>query len=145
LNTRYEIHPSLQFRRVPFRSARETRHGRAAPIGADHELGAAQSMRAKLVVGADGRGSTVARLARVSGRVRPHNRFYYFAYWRGIEPRTTNARLWFLDPDGAAAFPNEDDLTVVVAAPHRSRLREFRMEPESAYRRMVAALPDGPD
>jgi menaquinone-9 beta-reductase len=32
-----------------------------------------------------------------------------------------------------------------VAAPHRSRLEEFRADPETAYRRMVAALPDGPD
>jgi 2-polyprenyl-6-methoxyphenol hydroxylase-like FAD-dependent oxidoreductase len=108
----------------------------------NHEV---QAIRARLVVGADGRGSTVARLARVPGRVRPHNRFFYFAYWRGIRPATTRARLWFLDPDGAAAFPNEDDLTVVVAAPHRSRLGEFRAGPEGAYRRMVAALPDGPD
>jgi 2-polyprenyl-6-methoxyphenol hydroxylase-like FAD-dependent oxidoreductase len=119
--------------------------GRPAGVRLETPNGAARSMRARLVVGADGRGSTVARLARVPGRVRPHNRFYYFAYWRGIEPRTTSARLWFLDPDGAASFPNEDDLTVVVAAPHRSRLREFRADPENAYRRMVAALPDGPD
>jgi 2-polyprenyl-6-methoxyphenol hydroxylase-like FAD-dependent oxidoreductase len=119
--------------------------GRVAGVRAGtpkHEL---RTIRARLVVGADGRGSTVARLARVPGRVRPHNRFYYFAYWRHIRPVTSQARLWFLDPDGAAAFPNEDDLTVVVAAPHRSRLREFRTDPEDAYRRMVTALPDGPD
>ena len=119
--------------------------GRPAGVRLETPKRVAQRIRARLVVGADGRGSTVARLARVLGRVRAHNRFYYFAYWRGIEPRTTRARLWFLDPDGAAAFPNEDDLTVVVAAPHRSRLRELRAEPEEAYRRMVAALPDGPD
>src|SRR5256714_4179720 len=119
--------------------------GRPAGVRIETPKRAAQSMRARLVVGADGRGSTIARLARVPGRVRPHNRFYYFAYLRGVEPRTTSARLWFLDPDGAAAFPNEDDLTVVVAAPHRSRLPEFRSDPEDAYRRMVAALPDGPD
>jgi flavin-dependent dehydrogenase len=76
--------------------------------------------------------------------VRPHNRFFYFAYWRGVRPRTTEARLWLLDPDGGAAFPNEDDMTVVVAAPHRSRLAEFRADPERAYLRAVAALPDGP-
>jgi menaquinone-9 beta-reductase len=107
-----------------------------------HEV---RRIRARLVVGADGRGSTIARWANVPGRIRPHNRFYYFAYWRGLRPVTTRARLWFLDPDGAAAFPNEDDLTVVVAAPHRSRLGEFRSDPEGAYGRMVAALPDGPD
>jgi flavin-dependent dehydrogenase len=87
----------------------------------------------------------VARLARVPGRVRPHNRFSYFAYWRGLRPRTTTARLWLLDPDVAAAFPNEDDLTVVAAAPHRSRRAEFRADPERAYRRVVAGLPDGPE
>ena len=103
-----------------------------------------QAVRARLVVGADGRNSTVARLARVPGRVRPNNRFFYLAYWRGIRPRTTRARIWLLDPDGAAAFPNEDDLTVVAVAPHRSRLPEFRADREGAYRRMVEALPDGP-
>jgi 2-polyprenyl-6-methoxyphenol hydroxylase-like FAD-dependent oxidoreductase len=114
------------------------------PAGVEVE-GPDRAVRARLVVGADGRGSTVARLARVPGRVRPHNRFFYFAYWRGIRPRTTCARVWLLDPDGGAAFPNEDDLTVVAAAPHRSRLPEFRADREGAYERMVAALPDGPD
>jgi 2-polyprenyl-6-methoxyphenol hydroxylase-like FAD-dependent oxidoreductase len=119
--------------------------GRAAGVRIETPKHEPQTIRARLVVGADGRGSTVARLARVPGRVRPHNRFYYWAYWRRIRPVTSKARLWFLDPEGAAAFPNEDDLTVVVAVPHRSRLGEFRSDPEDAYRRMVAALPDGPD
>jgi 2-polyprenyl-6-methoxyphenol hydroxylase-like FAD-dependent oxidoreductase len=119
--------------------------GRPAGVRVETPNHEVRTIRARLVVGADGRGSTIARWARVPGRVRAHNRFYYFAYWRGLRPVTTRARLWFLDPDGAAAFPNEDDLTVVVAAPHRSRLAEFRADPEDAYLRMVAALPDGPD
>jgi 2-polyprenyl-6-methoxyphenol hydroxylase-like FAD-dependent oxidoreductase len=119
--------------------------GRPAGVHVETPNHEVRTIRARLVVGADGRGSSVAHLARVPGRMRPHNRFYYFAYWRGLRPITTRACLWFLDPDGAATFPNEDDLTVVVAAPHRSRLREFRADPEGAYGRMVAALPDGPD
>jgi 2-polyprenyl-6-methoxyphenol hydroxylase-like FAD-dependent oxidoreductase len=119
--------------------------GRPAGVRVEAPSHQVRTIRARLVVGADGRGSTIARLARVPGRIRAHKRFYYFAYWRGLRPVTTQARLWFLDPDGAAAFPNEDDLTVVVAAPHRCRLGEFRADPEDAYRRMVAALPDGPD
>jgi 2-polyprenyl-6-methoxyphenol hydroxylase-like FAD-dependent oxidoreductase len=118
--------------------------GRPAGVEVESPSGEFRALRARLVVGADGRDSTVARLAGVPGRVRPHNRFFYFAYWRGVRPRTTEARLWLLDPDGGAAFPNEDDLTVVVAAPHRSRLAEFRADPERAYLRAVAALPDGP-
>jgi 2-polyprenyl-6-methoxyphenol hydroxylase-like FAD-dependent oxidoreductase len=119
--------------------------GRPAGIEVETPRHEVQRIRARLVVGADGRDSTVARLAGVPGRVRPHNRFYYFAYWRGVRPRDTRARLWFLDPDGAADFPNEDDLNVVVAAPHRSRLGEFRADPEGAYRRMIAMLPDAPE
>src|SRR3954471_7872780 len=107
--------------------------------------GQTRTIRSRLVAGADGRGSPVAKLARVPGRVRPHGRFYYYAYWRGLRPRPLRARLWFLDPDGAADFPNEDDLNVVVAAPNDARRDEFRADPEAAYRRMIARLPDGPD
>ena len=77
--------------------------------------------------------------------MRPNNRFAYFAYWRGVRPRTDRARLWLLDPHGAAQFPNEDDLTVMAAVAHRSRLPEFRADLEGAYGRMIGGLPDGPD
>jgi menaquinone-9 beta-reductase len=119
--------------------------GRPAGVEVEDRDGQRQAIRARLVVGADGRGSTVARLAEVPGRVRAHNRFFYFAYWRGVRPVTDRARLWLLDPEGAAAFPNEDDLTVLVVGPHRDRLPEFRADPEGEYRRMVEALPDSPD
>jgi flavin-dependent dehydrogenase len=118
--------------------------GRVSGVEVESPQHERQAIRARLVVAADGRGSTVARLARVPGRVRPHNRFFYFAYWRGLRPRSSQARLWLLDPDGAAVFPNEDDVSVVVAAPHRSRLPEFRADLEGSYLRVVGALPDGP-
>ncbi len=107
------------------------------------------SIRARLLVAADGRNSSVARLAGVPGRVRPHNRFFYFAYWRGIEqprtPRGNSIRLWLLEPDGVAQFPNEDDLTLLVASYHRSRMPEVRADPEGSYLRALADLPEGPD
>ena len=107
--------------------------------------GERRSVRATLVVGADGRHSAVARLARLRGRVKPNNRFFYFSYWRGLRPRITRPRLWLFDPDAAAAFPNEDDLTVLVVAPHRRRMGAFRADTEGAYARMIGALPEGPD
>ena len=104
-----------------------------------------RALRATLTVAADGRDSTIARLARVPARVRPHNRFVYFAYWRGVRSPKSEARVWMLDPDAAAVFPNEDGLTVIAAVPHKARLPEFRADPEAAYGRMIGALPDGPD
>jgi len=103
------------------------------------------AVRASLLVGADGRDSAVARLVGVPGRVRQNNRFFYFAYWHGVKPATTAIRVWLLDPEGATQFPNEDDLTVLVAGFHRSRLAEVRADLEGSYRRQFANLPDGPD
>jgi flavin-dependent dehydrogenase len=108
----------------------------------DHER---RTIRTRLTVAADGRDSTLARLARAPARVRPHNRFFYFAYWHGVRTPKGEARLWMLDPDAGAVFPNEDDLTVIAAAPHKARLPEFRADPEAAYNRIVGELPDGPE
>ncbi len=119
--------------------------GRIVGVDLESPNGDVRSLRASLVVGADGRHSAVARFAQMPGRVRPNNRFFYFAYWRGVRPRTTHPRVWFLDPEIAAAFPNEDDMTVVVAAHHRSRLAAVRADPEGAYWRIVSRLPGGPD
>jgi 2-polyprenyl-6-methoxyphenol hydroxylase-like FAD-dependent oxidoreductase len=103
-----------------------------------------RKLSARLTVAADGRDSTTARLAQVPARVRPHNRFVYFAYWRGVRSPKSEARLWLLDPDAAAVFPNEDDVTVIVTVPHRRRIAEFRAAPEAAYSRALDGLPDGP-
>jgi flavin-dependent dehydrogenase len=132
-------------------TARHVVSDHARPAGVEVEDRSRRTMviRARLLVGADGRKSTVARLAGVPGRVRPHNRFFYFSYWRGIKQARTrrgpSIRLWILDPDGAAQFPNEDDLTVLVAAYHRSRLAEVRADLAGSYMRAFASLPDGPD
>ncbi|MDX6698545.1 MAG: hypothetical protein QOE65_1942 [Solirubrobacteraceae bacterium] len=123
--------------------------GRPAGVEVEDRGHRTAALRARLVVGADGRDSAVARLAGVAGRMRPHNRFFYFAYWRGVRTPRAGAgaaiRLWLLDPDGASVFPNEDDLSVLVATYHRSRLREVRADAETAYARTFAGLPDGPD
>ena len=119
--------------------------GRIAGVEMVTRDGHESSLRAHLVVGADGRHSTVARLAQMRGRVRPNNRFFYFAYWRGVRPVTSRPRLWLFDPEAAAMFPNEDDLTVLVAGFHRRHLADVRADPESAYQRLVSGLPEGPD
>ncbi len=104
-----------------------------------------RDLHARLIVAADGRDSKLARWARVPGRVKPHGRFFYWGYWSGARPATKRSKMWLLDPDCAYTFPMEDDLTVVLVAPHRRRLPEFRADLQGSFRRMVDALPDGPD
>ena len=106
---------------------------------------ARRALRGRLVVAADGRETHVARMAGVPGRVRPHNRFCYWAYWRGVEPADDRSRMWLMEPDCAYTFPNEDGLTLILVGPHRDRLPEFRSDLEGAYLGSVAQLPDAPD
>jgi 2-polyprenyl-6-methoxyphenol hydroxylase-like FAD-dependent oxidoreductase len=120
-------------------------NGRPAGVKIEDRAHEHRELNARLVVAADGRDSKLARWARVPGRVKPHRRFFYWGYWSGVRPTTTRSKMWLLDPDCAYTFPMEDDLTVVLVAPHRERLPEFRADLEGAFARMVSALPDGPD
>jgi flavin-dependent dehydrogenase len=119
--------------------------GRPAGVEVEDHARARRRLRTRLVVAADGRDSRVARLARVPGRVRPHNRFFYWAYWTGVRPVTSRSRMWFMEPDCAYTFPNEDALTLGLAGPSNERLPEFRSDREGAYTRYMVALPDAPD
>jgi 2-polyprenyl-6-methoxyphenol hydroxylase-like FAD-dependent oxidoreductase len=118
--------------------------GRPTSITVEDRGHSTRTLSAPLIVAADGRDSRMARIAGVPGRVKPHGRFFYWAYWRGIRPQTTRARMWMLNPDCAYTFPNEDDLTLVLVGPHKDRLPEFRADLEGAYMRMVRSLPDAP-
>jgi len=105
-----------------------------------------RELRARIVVAADGRGSRIAKLAGVPGRIRPHNRFAYFAYFRDLPARSgSHAMLWFLDPDGCAVFPNDNGVTLIAAMPTRDKLPEFKRDPEAAVLRYYTQLPDAPD
>ena len=105
-----------------------------------------REIRARVVVGADGRGSRLARMAGVPGRVRPHGRIGYMAYFEDL-PLTsgTRAQMWMLDPDVVYAFPNDDGLTLLACMPHRDRLPDFKADLEGAFMRFVKSLPEAPD
>jgi flavin-dependent dehydrogenase len=141
--------PGVEF--FPGYSAKRVLRDRGRPAGIEVEDRDGRSLRlsARLLVAADGRKSSVARLAGVPGRVRPHNRFFYFSYWRGVErvrtPAGPSFRLWVPHPEGASEFPNENGLTVLVAVYSRWRLAEVRADLEGSYMRTLTELPGGPD
>jgi 2-polyprenyl-6-methoxyphenol hydroxylase-like FAD-dependent oxidoreductase len=113
-------------------------------VACDRE-GAERALRGKLVIGADGRDSQVAELAKVKIKTRPHNRFVYGAYYQdAVLTDAPDASLWFLDPDVAAAFPTDDGFTFIAAMPTKTRLPEFRRDPEAALVSFISALPKAP-
>jgi 2-polyprenyl-6-methoxyphenol hydroxylase-like FAD-dependent oxidoreductase len=119
--------------------------GRVAGVVARDVDGNARELRARLVVGADGRNSRTAELAGVHAQVKPHNRFGYFAYYRNMPLASgTTSQAWLLEPDVVYTFPNEDGVTIAACMPGKERLPEFRADLEGAYLRMFDGLPRGP-
>lgn len=102
-------------------------------------------LHGRLVVGADGRDSTIAKLAGVSTKVSPHGRFSYATYFEGPPPLgAPDGTIWMLDPQWAAAFPTDSGEIMYGAMPTKDRLPEFRRDPDRALRAFVADVPDAP-
>ncbi|HEX5308575.1 MAG TPA: NAD(P)/FAD-dependent oxidoreductase [Solirubrobacteraceae bacterium] len=119
--------------------------GRIVGVRASDAHGSELELRCELVVGADGRGTRVAKLAGVKEKVVPHGRFAYGGYFEGPAPAgAPDASLWLLDPDMAAAFPTDDGLTFYAAMPVKERLESFRADPEQALVELVASIPEAP-
>jgi 2-polyprenyl-6-methoxyphenol hydroxylase-like FAD-dependent oxidoreductase len=107
--------------------------------------GAERQLRGRLVVGADGRDSAVAKLAGVKEKTLPHGRFAYSIYLEGAKPANfPDSQAWFLDPQWAATFPTDDDLVLYAVMPTVDRLPEFKRDPEKALVSFMANLPDPP-
>src|SRR4051795_12867219 len=101
--------------------------GRPSRVRGRTAAGEEVAVDAPVVVGADGRGSAVARLAGVPGRVLPHGRFGYMAYYEDLPVDSENQRslFWFRGRDVLYAFPNDDGITVLAAFLHKDGLPRF--------------------
>lgn len=107
--------------------------------------GGEREIRARLVVGADGKDSAVAKLAGVPTRQYENARFGYLAHFRGLPLRGGIGQTWFLEPDMAYAFPNDDGVTVLAVLPDKKRLPAFREDLEGSFLSFVRSLPEAPD
>jgi menaquinone-9 beta-reductase len=102
-------------------------------------------LSAKLTVAADGRDSQVAKLAGLADKQRPHGRFAYGGYFEGGPPASApDASFWMLDPQWAAAFPTDSELTFYAVMGTMDRLPEFKADPSAALVRFISDLPEAP-
>lgn len=101
-------------------------------------------IRADLVVGADGRRSTVARLV---GAERPrishaNGRACYYAYYD--DPRQgwrNTAAMWLTGRELGNAFPCDDGLSLVLLMPPVERVADFRGNLEAEFDRTIGLVP----
>ena len=121
------------------------REGAVGGVIARDREGRDEIYRGSLVVGADGRGSPLAKSAGVPTKTHPHNRFAYAAYFEDAEPSwAPDGAVWFLDPQFAAAFPTDGGLTMYVAMLTKDQLPRFRRDPMTALVSHIEALPETP-
>jgi 2-polyprenyl-6-methoxyphenol hydroxylase-like FAD-dependent oxidoreductase len=99
-----------------------------------HERGRAPATeRARLVVGADGKHSLVARaVAARCYRERPATTLACYTYWSGI-PGHRTGELYQRPGRAVAAFPTNDGLTMVYVAAPLAELPAFRADVAGRY------------
>jgi flavin-dependent dehydrogenase len=134
--------PGVEF--MPGLTAREllADNGRVSGVVVDDKQGQSRQIRARMVVGADGRNSRIAAASGVPARVKPNNRFCYYAYF--VNFSFPSQMIWFNEPDWIYAFPNDDGVTVLCSYIHKSRLPDFKRDLKGSFRRLYEGLPDGP-
>jgi 2-polyprenyl-6-methoxyphenol hydroxylase-like FAD-dependent oxidoreductase len=93
--------------------------GRVVGIRGHAKDGAVVEERARVVIGADGRGSIVARAVRPDQyHDRPALLASYYSYWSGL-PMQGRFEIYIRPHRGFAAVPTHDGLTLVIAGwPH---------------------------
>jgi 2-polyprenyl-6-methoxyphenol hydroxylase-like FAD-dependent oxidoreductase len=105
--------------------------------------GKVSEIEAELVVGADGRLSTVARLTEARRyHVSSSERMSSWAYFRGV-PKQPVAKVYYhrLGDDFVVAAPADDDLFLVAVCPSVEFFETYRTDAEGWFKRAVAGCP----
>lgn len=88
--------------------------------------------------------SAVAQFAGVPARLYENARFGYLAHFRNLPLHGGIGHAWFLEPDMAYAFPNDDGVTVLAVLPDKKRLPALREDLEGSFFEFVRVLPEAP-
>ena len=119
--------------------------GKVTGVAASDREGVETVFEAPLTIGADGRDSSVVKLAGVKEKTYPHGRFAYGGYFAGVTPKgAPDASVWMMDPDWAAAFPTDEGLTFFAVMPIKDRLAEFKADPLAALVESFERVPEAP-
>lgn len=117
-----------------------TKDGRVGGLRISTPSGVIEDVPARLLVGADGKRSRVARAVGASSYgVHEATTCTYYAYWEGMD--VTEARLFVRDGLFGVAVPCGGGLTFLAIAWPRSAFAEVRQDIDRAYRRAAARVP----
>ncbi|HEX3251206.1 MAG TPA: NAD(P)/FAD-dependent oxidoreductase [Pyrinomonadaceae bacterium] len=118
--------------------------GRVVGLRVTGRDGTSYVIESDLVVGADGRNSTIARLAESRRyHVIPSERISSWAYFRNVPNDELHAKLYYhrLGDDFVVAAPADDDLFLVALCPSVEYFESYRADSEGWFKRAVAGCP----
>ena len=114
--------------------------GKAAGVQGQHPGSAASSLRAAMVVGADGMRSSIAR--RVGAgvyRAHPPLTAVYYSYWSGL--RGLGASFHVRPSRLILVWPTNNDLTCIYVAWPRREFAEVRRDIQSSFHAALELVP----
>jgi 2-polyprenyl-6-methoxyphenol hydroxylase-like FAD-dependent oxidoreductase len=115
--------------------------GRVTGIRGQDRHGRAVTERARVVVGADGRHSHVARaVGPEQYHERPRLLCGYYSYWSGLA-MDGRFETWVRPDRGFAAWPTHDDLTLVIGGWPYAELEANRDDVEGNFLAMLEMAP----
>ena len=95
---------------------------------------------ARIVIGADGMHSTVAKAVGAEEyNTKPSLSFAYYAYWSGFPPGT--CEIHFGPENGVLSFPTNDGLQCVAVGGPDEEFHEFRKDIESNFKKVIDGNP----
>lgn len=102
------------------------------------------SERGRVVIGADGRNSHVARAVRPEQyHDKPMLQWSYYTYWRDLP--TDGAEIVIRPDRGWGAFPTNDGLTLVVVGWPYAEAKAYKADVEANYLKTLELAPDFAD
>ena len=112
--------------------------GRVIGAVIEERRGAVRRVSARIVIGADGLRSTVARLVGAEAyRTGRHACGVVYGFWPGLE--NSRSRWFYRGRTGAGAIPtNNGDACVFAAMPQERFHGEIRADMQAGYRRVLA-------
>ena len=118
--------------------------GRVAGIKGHGRSGTAIVEHARIVIGADGVHSMVAKeVAAPEYDTIPPLATYYYSYYSGFDIEDVEQHI--RDYDGAGCFPTHGGLTLIVTVWSSSKFKEVRADIEGSVRKVQASMPSVAD
>jgi 2-polyprenyl-6-methoxyphenol hydroxylase-like FAD-dependent oxidoreductase len=102
--------------------------------------GATVTEHAKVVIGADGRNSFVAKSVQPDQyNEKPPVSPAFYSYWSGVG--SSGFEVAVREPFGMAAFPTHDDLTLLIVGLPQDQLGDARRDVEGTFLRAIEMAP----